>query len=196
MANALVRSRATVGGNLVNASPAADMAPPLLALDGEVELASEQGSRFVPLESFFLMPGKTVREPHELLASVRCRLGASSTRWAYRKLALRRAGAVSVVSAVVGVIRNGNGQCGEARVALGAVAPTPIRAYAAEAALRGHVMTPTTVAQAAGLAAQATNCIDDIRSQASYRRRVTEVLVRRLLIEATGADALDPTVAG
>jgi CO/xanthine dehydrogenase FAD-binding subunit len=184
MANPLVRNRATVGGNLVNASPAADMAPPLLVLAGEVELVSQQGSRHVPLEEFFSGAGETVRQPHELLSSVRCPLPASSATGAYRKLALRKAGAVSVVSVATILSHDGGGLCDRARIALGAVAPTPIRAHAAEAALCGQSLTPDTIAVAARLAAEATCCIDDVRASAAYRTRVTEVLARRVLDQA------------
>ena len=196
MANPLVRNRATVGGNLTNASPAADTAPPLLALDAEVELVSVQGSRHVRLQDFFLGPSTTVRHPNELLRSVRCPLKPPSANrysipprrdWAYRKLALRKASAVSVVSAAVSVTCDGDQHCLEARIALGAVASTPIRAYAAEAALRGDALTPATIARAAELAAETTRCIDDIRGGAAYRKRVTGVLVRRLLTEAASA---------
>lgn len=184
MANPLVRNRATVGGNLVNASPAADTATPLLALAGEVELVSQQGSRQMALEGFFTSPGGTVRRPDELLSSVRCPLPPSSAKGVYRKLALRKAGAVSVVSVAAILSHDGGGQCDGARIALGAVAPTPIRAHAAEAALCGQSLTSDSIAVAARLAAEATCCIDDVRASAAYRSRVTEVLTRRALDQA------------
>lgn len=186
LANPLVRNRATLGGNLVDASPAADTAPPLLALDAEVELVSEQGSRRVPTEDFFVDVRRTIREPHELLASVRCPLSLPGATGAFRKLALRRASAISVISAAVLVARDGNGHCKQVRIALGAVAPTPIRAHAAEEVLSGQSPAPGTIAEAARLAAEATCCIDDIRGSAAYRQRTVEVLVRRLLTKATG----------
>jgi CO/xanthine dehydrogenase FAD-binding subunit len=186
MANPLVRNRATLAGNLVNASPAADTAPPLLVLDAEVELRSEQGSRRLPLDQFFTGVGETIREPHELLTSIRCPLPAATSAAAHRKLALRKASAISVVSAAVALAFDGDGCCEQARIALGAVAPTPIRAYEAETALLGRPPTAETIAEAAHLAVRATSCIDDIRGCVAYRQHTAEVLVRRLLTEAAG----------
>jgi carbon-monoxide dehydrogenase medium subunit len=180
-ANPLVRNRATVGGNLVNASPAADTATPLLALGAEVELRSVAGSRYVPLEELFVGVGKTVREPQELLVSVRCPVPSAGSVGAFRKLALRKAGAISVVSVAVMVMSNGDRRCEQARIALGAVAETPIRARMAEDLLRGQSLTPESIAQAARLSAEVTSCIDDIRGSGAYRERVVEVLVGRLL---------------
>jgi len=182
-ANPLVRNRATVGGNLADASPAADSGPPLLVLDAEVELVSKEGARRVPLEDFFVHVRKTVCKPQELLASVRWPVPAPGSVGAFRKLGLRKAGAVSVLSAAVMVEPDGNGRLVQARIALGAVAPTPIRAHAAEDALRGQAMTPGVISEAAYLAAVATCPIDDIRGSAAYRQRVVEVLVRRLLTD-------------
>jgi carbon-monoxide dehydrogenase medium subunit len=187
MANPLVRSRATVGGNLANASPAADSAPPLLALGAEVELLSEQGARHVPLTEFFRGVGETVLKPQELLASIRFPLATAGTSGAYRKLALRKASAISVVSAAVTLTLDGEGRSIAARIALGAVAPTPVRAREAEEALGGQKLTPEAIADAARLAVGATSCIDDIRGCVAYRQRTAEVLVRRLLSEAAGA---------
>ena len=183
-ANSLVRNRATVGGNLADGSPAADTAPPLLVLGAEVELASREGTRRVPLDEFFVHVRETVRRPDELLVSVRWPAPAPGSVGAFRKLALRKADAISVVSAAVMVEPDENGRCGQARIALGAVAPTPIRARAAEEALRGEALTAETIGQAARLAAETVSPIDDIRGSADYRQRVVEVLVRRLLSES------------
>jgi CO/xanthine dehydrogenase FAD-binding subunit len=185
-ANPLVRNRATVGGNLVYASPAADTAPPLLVLEAEVELVSKEGSRRVPLEDFITGVRETVRRPDELLAAVRWPLPAPHSASAFHKLALRKADAISVLSVAVMVEGDGGGggvHCQQARIALGAVAPRPIRARAAEEVLRGQPLTPDVIAGAARLSAECAAPIDDIRGSAAYRRRVVEVLVRRLLTE-------------
>ncbi len=183
-ANPLVRNRATVGGNLADGSPAADTAPPLLVLGAEVELASREGTRHVGLDEFFVHVRQTVRRPDELLTAIRWPAPASGSVGAFRKLALRKADAISVVSAAVMVEPGEDGRCEQVRIALGAVAPTPIRAGEAEEALRGEALTPETIAQAARLAAESIRPIDDIRGSADYRRRVVEVLVRRLLSES------------
>lgn len=196
-ANPLVRNRATVGGNLADASPAADTAPPLLVLDAEVELVSQNGTRFVPLSEFLVAVRKTLRQPHELVASIRLPipLGNDDLNRHYQgfaKLGLRKADAIAVVSVAVMVEGGGNGRCRAARIALGAVAPRPLRAFAAEEHLRGQMLTPRIIAAAARLAVEASSPIDDIRGSAAYRRRMVEVLARRLLTKA--ADGLSRNV--
>jgi len=186
----LVRNRATVGGNLADGSPAADTAPPLLVLGAEVELASYTITRRAPLEDFFVHVRDTICKPDELLLSVRWPAPAPGSAGAFRKLALRKADAISVVSAAVLVEPDENGACRQARIALGAVAPTPIRAHAAEDALRGSALTDEAIAEAAHLTAEAVSPIDDIRGSADYRRRVVEVLVRRLLAQVRQAGNL------
>ncbi|MGB9775158.1 MAG: FAD binding domain-containing protein [Anaerolineae bacterium] len=181
LASPLVRNRATVAGNLANASPAADMAPPLLVLDAEVELASQEGVRRVPLEDFFVHVRRTVRQPHELITAIRIPLPLEGSRARFFKVALRKADAIAVVNGAVRVDLREDGYCRAARVALGAVAPTPIRAWEAEHALEGQVLTPEVIAEAARLAAEATRTIDDLRGSAAYRRVVTAVIVRRAL---------------
>ena len=182
-ANPLVRNRATVGGNLVYASPAADTAPPLLVLGAEVELVSQDGSRRVPLEEFITGVRQTTCCRNELLASVRWPVPPPNAAAAFRKLALRKADAISVVSVAVMIQRDGQDRCADVRIAMGAVAPTPLRAHAAEDLLRGQSPTPAAIAEAAHLAADATCCVDDVRASAAYRKRVTDALVRRLLEE-------------
>jgi carbon-monoxide dehydrogenase medium subunit len=184
-ANPLIRNRATVGGNLADASPAADTAPPLLALGAEVALASVSGVRWLPLADFLVGVRQTLRRPDELLTAVRFPATTEDGRptAGYDKVGLRRADAISVLSAAVVVARDESGRCRRAAIALGAVAPRPFRAAEAEAALRGHLLTAETIAAAARLAAAATRPISDIRGDADYRRRVTEVVVRRLLTQ-------------
>jgi len=188
-ANPLVRNRATVGGNLADASPAADMAPPLLVLDAEVELVSRAGSRRVPLEEFMVNVRRTLRQPDELLVAVRWPIPAENSLGRFHKIGLRRADAISVLSVAVMVQIDTQGDCQKARIALGSVAPTPIRAHAAEEFLQGWPLRPERLAAAAELAAEATKPIDDVRGSAAYRRRVARVLTRRLLGEAGSREA-------
>lgn len=180
-ANPLVRNRATLGGNLADASPAADTAPALLVLGAEVELVSKEESRWVPLDEFFVGVRDTVRRPEELLAAVRWPVPRPRSAGAFRKLGLRKADAITVLSAAVMVEVGSDGRCRLARIALGAVAPRPIRVQDAEELLRAKVATPTLIAEAARLAAGAACPIDDIRGSADYRRKVMDVVVRRLL---------------
>jgi xanthine dehydrogenase FAD-binding subunit len=188
-ANPLVRNRATVGGNLGNASPAADTAPPLLALDAEVELMCVDAVRRVPIEQFFVHVRDTVCQPPELLTTIRWPISAPNSVARFQKLALRKADAISVVNVAVRVTYAENDEddvCEDVRIAMGAVAPTPIRAHTAEDRLRGQKLSADAIAEAARLAGEATCCIDDIRSTAEYRQQVAEALVRRLLVGIGG----------
>lgn len=187
-ANPLVRNRATVGGNLGNASPAADTAPPLLVLDAEVKLESKGESRWVPLDDFFVDVCDTVCRHVELITAVRWRVPPRETFAGFRKLALRKSTAVTVVSVAVRITVSetlgDRGRCADAAIAVGAVAPTPIRVYAAEEILRGERLTPEVIEKATRFACSAASCIGDVRSSADYRERATDVLIRRLLQEA------------
>lgn len=185
-ANPLIRNRATVAGNLVDASPAADTAPPLLVLGAEVELEGEVGKRSVPLDRFLIGPNETARRPNELLTAVRWPVPPADSAAAYQKLALRKGTACSVISAAVLVEWGGSGQCRQARIALGAVAARPLRAYVAEEMLRGRGLSEAVIVAASGLAAGAVDPIDDVRGSAAYRRRMAELLVRRLLSQTAG----------
>jgi len=182
-ANPLIRNRATVGGNLGDASPAADTAPPLLVLGAEVELSTSQGSRWVALEDFFVHVRDTVCQPAELITAIRWRVPPSRTVGAFRKLMLRKSMAISVVSAAAQVTLDPDGRCEDVRIALGAVAPTPVRAYEAEDRLRGEELDPDLTEEVTPIACGVASCIDDVRSSAAYRERVTDVLVRRVLSE-------------
>jgi CO/xanthine dehydrogenase FAD-binding subunit len=183
MASEQVRSFATVGGNLCNASPSADLAPPLLALDAQVVLASARGERRLPLDEFFLGPGRSALQAGELLKEMvvpppdglQVPEGGTTV---YLKHAPRAFMDIAVVGVAVRV-RLQDGVCTAARIALGAVAPVPLRARRAEDALAGAPLTDERVAAAAALAAEACAPIDDVRGAAWYRRRMVTVLVRR-----------------
>ena len=183
-ANPIIRNRATVGGNLADASPAGDTIPPFLALDAEVELVSYAGSRWVPLDAFFMGVRKTVIKENELLSAVRFTVPDKNTRHAYYKLGLRKADAISVISVAVSLEISPNNVCKKARIALGSVAPRPLRAKEAESQLEGKEITPGLAGEAAKLAVKAVSPISDIRGSADYRRKMVDVLVRRLLLEA------------
>jgi len=176
-ANPLVRNRATVGGNLVDALPAADMVPPLLVLNAEVELVSKDGTRRVPLEEFIVGARKTLLQPQELLVAVRWPVSPPHSAGAFRKVGLRKAACMAKVDVAVMVEGDEGGCCRQARIALGAVAPRHFRVHAAEDLLRDQPLTAEGIAEAARLAAEAA-CP---RSGSEYKRQVVEALVRRLL---------------
>lgn len=178
-AGPLIRNRATIGGNVCDASPAADVSPVLLALDAEVELESAaNGPRRLALTEFFQGVRKTAKQRDELLTGVSFPRPGDDERTFYYKLGKRRADAISIVSVAMRV-----GFAGErvqsARIALGAVAPVAMRAKDAEALLRGEILTVATIGKAAAAAAAESRPIDDFRSGGGYRRQMVETLVAR-----------------
>ena len=175
-----VRNRGTLGGNLVNASPSADSVPALLVLDAKVELLSAAGSREVSLEAFFTGPGKTVMEPGEILKRVIIPRPEPGQFSVYLKFGPRRAMDIAVVGVAVSLIFSRDRTCKEARVALAAVAPTPLRAPRTEAALAGKI-DEAAIAHAAAEAMAEARPISDVRASAEYRRHLVGVLVRRAL---------------
>lgn len=180
MAGVQVRSLATVGGNICNASPAADMAPPLIALDARVVIVGRDGERVIPLDEFFIGPGRSVLTPGELVRELAIPHD-DSTRVAYTKLEHREA--MDIAIAGVGVsIKTEAQYCKDVRIVLGAVAPTPLRARQAEDFLRGSELTEENIREAARIAAREARPIDDVRGSAWYRREMVEVLTRRILM--------------
>lgn len=181
-ANPLIRNRATIGGNLADGSPAADTAPSLLVHDAWVDLYSLQGKRTIPLHEFFISVRKTALHPGEIIASVRFKKAYQPYSSAFYKLGLRKADAISIVSVAVYIEKHEN-RVAKARIAMGSVAPTPLRAIKAEKLLVGTKLTPAVISEAADLAAGASSPINDIRGSAEYRRRMVAVLTRRLLTD-------------
>ena len=177
-----VRNVATVGGNLVNASPAADLVPCLLALDGVVALVGPGGEREVPIEHFLLGPNRTARRSDELVTRVDLPALAPRAATAFLKAGRRRAMEISVVCVAARLTLDATlERCLEARVVLGAVAPTAVRAYAAERLLEGQPVGGEAFRRAAEAAQEACRPIDDVRASAGFRQHLVGVLVRRAL---------------
>ncbi len=183
-----IRNRATIAGNLVTASPANDTIVPLLALDASLRVESaERGSRTLPLAQFFRGVRQVDLAADEMLTRISIPLADGVRRGNFIKLGLRRAQAISILSVAGSLaVKNGDGNRHEgeithAAIALGAVAPTVVRAPAAEAYLLGRTLTEETVAEAARLAAMQARPIDDLRGSADYRLAMTATLVARLL---------------
>jgi CO/xanthine dehydrogenase FAD-binding subunit len=178
------QNRGTIGGNIANASPAADTPPALLAYDAEIELVSVRGTRRVPYDRFHLGYKKMDLSPDELIARVI--LPRRGSAWAayYRKVGTRRAQAISKVcfAATLDVDRSRR-IVRDARIALGSVAPVPLRATTAEAAIRGHGPDAATIAAAQLALASDIAPIDDVRSNARYRLRVAQNLLAECLAE-------------
>jgi CO/xanthine dehydrogenase FAD-binding subunit len=178
----LIRNLATIGGNLVSARPAADLPPPLLAYDGTVILKSASRERKISLQHFFLGPGKTVMEPEEILTEIFIERPPPRSGAAYWKLGFRRALEISIVSVASFISLESRGQRIEsARIVLGAVAPTPVRAISAERLLIGEKPTDSLFVRAGEVAAGESKPITDIRGSAGYRQAMVAVLAERTL---------------
>ena len=173
-----VRNRATVIGNLCRASPSADTAPPLIADGARARLFGPAGERELPLENFFIGPGRTVLAADELLVGIDAPPPPPRTGKVYLKHGRRRAMELATVGVAVSLTLT-DGVCSQARIVLGAVAPTPIRARAAEAALVGRPVDTQSAAAAAEAAMQEARPISDVRSSADYRREMVRVLTAR-----------------
>jgi len=187
-----IRNAATVGGNLGNASPAADLATPLLALDAKVVLARLEGDgismRWLPLSEFFTGPGSTARENAELIVAAEVAKAVPGTVQRFYKGGTREGLDISSISIAFAARRGDDGRWHDVRLALGAVAPKPIRATAAEAVLEGAALDAgfAAVAQRAACAAaeQDARPIDDVRASAWYRRELVRNMTERMLLDA------------
>lgn len=179
-----IRNAASLGGNLCNASPAGDMSPPLLVLDASVELvcwrSNAMQTRQLPLDQFFVSPGKTVKLPEELLTAVVFDRPAAGFVGKFRKSGPRPALEISTVSVALGA-RVAEGRLSAVRVALGSVGPTPLRAYHVEAALEGKPLDDATIAAAVAATAADAQPIDDVRASAWYRSHLVRVFVEEVL---------------
>ncbi len=182
-----IRNLGTLGGNLANASPSAEFAPPLLVLEASVRCAGPGGERLVPMNEFFVGPGKSVLSRGELITEVHVPDPPLRARCIYLKHSLRTMD-VSMAAAAALVSLDGN-VCREVRIALGAVAPTPFRARKAEEALRGKRLSGDSndralLEEIGRIAADESRPIDDLRGFASYRKKVVAMLVRQGLEQA------------
>jgi carbon-monoxide dehydrogenase medium subunit len=185
LGNPLVRNRATIGGNLANASPAADTAVPLLAMEAVIVTEKAAGKRRqIPMDQFFTGPNQTVLGKDEVIKEVIFSKPNSRTKMVYLKLGLRSAMAVSVVSLAV-LMEMGSDRCKNVRIGLGAVAPKPIRAYGTEEMLKGREVTKELILSCGNEVAKEISPISDIRASAEYRREMTSVLLRRVIQQIT-----------
>jgi carbon-monoxide dehydrogenase medium subunit len=179
MATVSVRNRATLVGNICNGSPSAETAPALIVLGAKVRVAGPAGERTVAVEDFFVGPGETVLQPGEIAVEILVPEQPSGSAAAYEKHSLRRMDVALVGVAVLVVPVDGT--MGDVKIALSAVAPTPIRATEAESVLRGQVPTSGLIAEAARAAAAASCPITDIRAGAELRREWVETLTDRVV---------------
>jgi CO/xanthine dehydrogenase FAD-binding subunit len=183
MASRQVRNRGTIGGNLCNAVPSADMAPALLTLEASLKLVSQKGERIVNVADFFTGPNDTVLAEEEVLLEIRVPNLPPQSRGTYLKLTPRRSMDLAIVG-VAAVIVAEDGICNDIRIALGAVAPTPIRARRAEDVIRGQKLSDEVIERAAQIAAGECHPISDHRASEEYRCHMVEVLTKRAIQQA------------
>ncbi|MCC7345987.1 MAG: FAD binding domain-containing protein, partial [Variibacter sp.] len=176
-----IRNVGTIGGNLGNASPAADVAVALLALDARICVQGPRGVRAIAIDDFFFGPGKTALAPAELIESIDLDCPAAGETSRFLKVGRRQAMEIAVASVAVGLRLRADGTCERARIALGAVGPRPLRARAAERMLEGRPLDADAIACAAAGAGAACSPRSDVRASADYRRKVVEEGVHRLL---------------
>lgn len=175
-----LRNRATLGGNLCNASPAADTAPATLLLEGRVVLYGPSGERVVPAEEFFLGPGTTAIQPGEFMTAVRFPIPPAGSAGKYLKLGRNKAGDLAIAGVAVLGFPNGTTSGHSFRIGLASVGPVPLRARQAEQALAANPPGEESFMLAAEKAMDAAAPIDDVRASAEYR----EAMVRRLTFRA------------
>jgi CO/xanthine dehydrogenase FAD-binding subunit len=183
-ANPLVRARATIGGNIADASPIADTVPTLLCMEATVIVAGLGAEREIPLSEFFTGPNTTVLGAHEVVRSIRVPVPTEG-RGRYLKLGLRNGTACSVTSVGVWLVLDGQ-TVRDIRIACGGVAPTPVRARGAEKAFRGKKLEGKGIRELASAVQADIRPISDVRGSAEYRRAIAERLLVRAVRQAAG----------
>jgi len=180
-----IRNRATVGGNMANATPSADVAPALIALNATAKIVGANRDRTVPLEEFFRGPGQTVMTSDEILTELSIPKTGPRLVGEYIKFSPREMMDLAYVGVAVAYnLGDSDKKCDGVRIVLGAVAPTPIRAKRAEAALEGQVLTDALAEKVGQIAAEEAKPISDVRSSADYRRAMVGAMTKRALLNA------------
>jgi CO/xanthine dehydrogenase FAD-binding subunit len=184
LGNPLTRNRATIGGNLANASPCADTAPPLLALEATVHIADAGGKeRTVPMDKFFMGYKLTRLGRGDVMTRITLSLPHRKVKGGHTKLGLRKAASICVASVALMLLKE-NGHIAKVRIAFGSVAPQPIRAYALEALLEGNTINDALMAECDALLKREIAPISDIRGTESYRQAAAGAILRRNLLQA------------
>ena len=184
-----IRNIGTIGGNICNASPAADSAPPLLVMNAQLIVASKTAEKKIPLDSFFTGPGETVLETGQILKEIVIELPKQRSAGCYLKLRRRKAVDISLAGVAFQAETESDGQTlARVGIAMGGVAPTPIRVAEAEAVLTGLPVDEalTKISDCARIVAQAARPIDDVRASASYRRTIVAVFLHQCAQKVLG----------
>jgi carbon-monoxide dehydrogenase medium subunit len=186
-ASITIANMATIGGNLSNASPAADTASPLIALSARAKIDGPDGSRTVAVEDFFTGPGSTVMTRDEILTEVQIPVPPADAKWSYIKHGIRSVSDLAITSVAV-LVNIANGIFTDVRIALGAVDPTPMSSRLAEEALKGKETTIENIDKAVLLVREQCCPISDVRASADYRTQMSHVLTRRALMSCLNSD--------
>ena len=184
-----IRNRATVGGNMANATPSADVAPALIALNATAKIASASGGKTVFLEEFFRGPGQTMMDTDEILTEITIPKTGPQLVGEYIKFSPRDMMDLAYVGVAVAYNFGSDKSCNGVRFVLGAVAPTPMRAKNSEALLEGKVLTEELAAKVGDEAARESKPISDVRSSADYRRAMVGVMTKRAILNAAAGRA-------
>lgn len=178
-----IRNQATLGGNLCNAAPSADTAPPLLVLGAKAKIAGASGEKTVLIEDFFLGPGQTILGRKQVLIDIEIPVLQPHSRGVYLKQKRREGADIAVAGVAVLVVLEGE-VLKDVRIALGAVASTPVRAGKTEEILRGRKLDPQLLEKAGRAASDESTPIDDIRGSSEYRRKLITTLTKRAVTQA------------
>ena len=178
-----IRNQATLGGNLCNAAPSADTAPPLLVLGAKAKIIGVEGEKVVPLEDFFTGPGQTILGNNHLFTEIQISNLLPHNGGVYLKQTRSQGADLALVGVAVLVVMEGK-ILRDVKIALGAVAPTPVRAKKAEEILKGNKLEDKLLEESSRAAVNEAKPIDDVRSSADYRRKLVAVLTKRAVIQA------------
>lgn len=181
-----IRARGTLGGNLANASPAADLAPALIALEAQVQVESRAGSRRFPVQDLFIGPGETCLEEDALITCVHLPPPQEGAFTFFHKVGRRKALSIAIINLALLFILSTRKELVKIRVVVGSAAPTPLRIQGVEEAGEGKILTPSRIQELAWQVSRELQPLDDIRSSAKYRRQVAQELVKKYLFIPLG----------
>ena len=183
-ADPTIRNSATIGGNLADASPAADAAPPLLVLDAVLKVESIDGKREIPLKDFFVGPRKTVLHDDEMITNIKIKNYPINKNGCFIKLGLRQAMAISVATIAM-VLEVEKNRVKDVRIAMGSVAPIPLRLFKTEEFLKSKEISDDLIKEAIQKVREEVKPIGDVRASAEYRRYVSGILFKRAFKKLT-----------
>jgi carbon-monoxide dehydrogenase medium subunit len=184
LADPSIRNMATIGGNLINAAPSADMAPPLIVLSATVKLVKVSQERVIPVEQFFTGPYSTLIAPDELMVEISVPAISGSNSGVYLKHHMRGGKGLGSIGIAVNLNVDSGFKCEDIKVAIGAVAPVPMRAFNAEHAMKGQIITAKVIEEAARAASEECNPRDSIRGSADYKRAIVKSLFKEAIAKA------------